>query len=112
MTHDPNVLQQVVLALRAGAHRDVAATWAGITEAVLNDWMVDPLVKRAVEQAEANAEISLLQGIRKAAEEDPKAALAILERRFKRRWAPKTPAVKIALSPADPRPPRALPGGR
>lgn len=47
----------------------------------------DPKFREAVEQAEARAEIVLMQALIVAGKKDWRAILAILERRYKERWS-------------------------
>jgi len=79
----------VLAALRAGLSYMSAATAAGISISALNDWRAcDDAFALECEQAIVNYEQRLVDIINFAAEQDRdwKAALAMLERRFKKEW--------------------------
>lgn len=85
----PEVRAAVLAVLKLGHFRETAARKAGIDPATLCRWIQDDeALRREVEGIEADDEIRLVQIVRKAAREDPKWALAILERRHKR-WSAK-----------------------
>lgn len=79
----------VIAALRSGLSLQSAATAAGISNSALNDWRAcDESFALEVEQAIVNYEQRLVNIVNAAAEVDGdwKAALAMLERRFKKEW--------------------------
>jgi len=86
----------VLAVLRLGHFREVAAQKAGISASALCRWIQDDdEFRAAVEGAEADEEIKLLAKVREGAREDPRLALALLERRFRARWSPRAaPASK------------------
>ena len=76
--------------LRLGHFREAAAQKAGISGSVLSRWIQEDEGLRAeVEAAEADEEIRLLARVRQGARDDPRIALALLERRFRARWSPR-----------------------
>lgn len=92
----PEVQAKICSALKAGNFRTVAAEWAGVPERVFFEWMKKGKdnpesayaeFRRAVIEAEKQAEIRAVTLIMKAAENDPKHAQWWLSHRFPARWA-------------------------
>lgn len=95
----PDVVARVVEALKGGNYRSVAAQWAGITDTTFRQWMrlgkkkpdsVHGAFRRAVVEAEKEAEIALVRLVMNAAASDPKHAEWLLSHRHPERWADRT----------------------
>jgi hypothetical protein len=92
----PEVQESVCQALRAGAHMEQAATYAGVHRATVYRWLArgeaDDAPQRfrdfaaAVREAEAGFEIASLALIARAGDEDWRARAWLVERRHPRRW--------------------------
>lgn len=91
----PDVQRTICAALQAGNYASAACAMAGIDDATFYRWMQRGARERrgaycefrdAVERATARGEVSLVAIIRKAAEKDWRAALALVERRHPERW--------------------------
>jgi hypothetical protein len=92
----PEVQERVCQALRAGAHMEQAATYAGVHRATVYRWLArsesDQAPQRfrdfaaAVHEAEAGFEIASLALIARAGDEDWRARAWLVERRHPRRW--------------------------
>jgi hypothetical protein len=91
----PEVHARVVKAIRAANYFKPAAEAAGISEATFHRWMKEGKkaargkyhdFHEAVKQAQAEVEVELAARILKAAGEDWRAALTLLERRHSERW--------------------------
>jgi hypothetical protein len=90
------VQERLCQALRAGAHMEQAATYAGVHRATVYRWLArgepDDAPRRfhdfaaAVREAEAGFEIASLALIARAGDEDWRARAFLLERRHPRRW--------------------------
>jgi hypothetical protein len=99
LTND--VANKILLAIKSGSYRGVAAVWAGIPIDQFHRWLGmsgEPYesFKKLVEEAEAYAELKAVSRVTKT--EDPKMAVAFLERRFAARWArPASPATNVTL---------------
>lgn len=99
---DPDVLDRLVNALRAGAYREQAALHAGISVATFYRWMKEgeaaeaeeiPAsesrareIREAVQNAEASGELHLLAIIKEQAPKSWQAAAWILERKYPNKW--------------------------
>jgi hypothetical protein len=91
----PDVEQKILLAVRGGNYRYVAARWAGTTERALQRWMLEgkkhPKSKygkfrKALIEAEQTAEIHAIKIVLDAAKKDAKHAQWWLERKQPARW--------------------------
>jgi hypothetical protein len=92
----PDVQERVCQALRAGAHMEQAATYAGVHRATVYRWLArgeaDDAPERyrdfaaAVREAEAGFEIASLALIARVGDEDWRARAWLVERRHPRRW--------------------------
>ena len=87
----PRVEKRILDAIRAGHPRSSAAAAAGIGSATLYRYLAadDARARRfqqRVEEAEAELEAALLKPIMARVPDDPRLALAVLVRRFPRRW--------------------------
>jgi transposase len=87
----PQVEEAIIRALKAGSTRVAAAEYVGIDRTQLWRWMAQSATFRnAIMRAEAEAEVSCVGVIKKAANEgDWHAALAWLERRRYDEWGRK-----------------------
>src|SRR5438046_4172454 len=91
----PEVLTRLFDALQMGNYRNVAAVYAGISEPTFHRWMADPRpefreFRAVVEQAEAEAEVTVVANLVETSKRDYRAAIAWLERRAPDRWRPAT----------------------
>ena len=96
----PDVQEKIIQALHLGNHRKHAAAYAGIDEATLRRWIArgrdsddEPYTsfRKAVEQAEAKAQVMAMGCITKAARDgDWRAGAWILERRAPEHYAPRS----------------------
>lgn len=81
----------ILTALANGAHRSVAADYAGVHRATLHRWLhrddepYATFAKWCVE-AEGHAELSAIVAVRAGMRDDPALALKYLERRYPTRW--------------------------
>ena len=96
----PEVARKILRAVRAGAHRGIAAQYAGVTRETLSRWLRRPgepyeTFSRLLDQAEAEIEVNLVSLITES--QDPRVALKFLERRFPQRWA----RVTVVRSPTS-----------
>jgi transposase-like protein len=91
----PEVRDRIVAAVRAGNYYEPAARSAGISPATLHRWMekgsksasgIQREFHDAVKRAAAELEVEITARIRKAASEDWRAGLSLLERRHPDRW--------------------------
>jgi hypothetical protein len=91
----PEVQERIVAAVRAGNFYGPAAESAGISEATFYRWMKNGReaasgIQRdfylAVRKAEADLEVEIVARLRKAAIEEWRAGLTLLERRHPDRW--------------------------
>ena len=103
------VEDRILAALRAGNFRDPASRAAGITRRTLVRWLAAGRdhprsrfgrFRRAVLEAEKDAEANALNVIIGAGPEDWKAAAWFLERRFPHRWA-RAAAQRLELTGKD-----------
>lgn len=94
----PEVTEKVLVALRAGNWRQVAAEYAGISSRTFRDWMAagatepkspEGEFRRQVVEAEKSAEMRMVALVMKAAVGDAKHAEWWLERKANRRWGRK-----------------------
>ncbi|GMV18337.1 MAG: hypothetical protein AMXMBFR56_65610 [Polyangiaceae bacterium] len=93
----PEIQKRLVLSLKIGNYRETAAAEAGVSPRTFREWMrrgarakkgVYYDLHQAVLIAEAEAEGSAVQTIRKASREgDWRAAESYLERKFPKRWS-------------------------
>jgi hypothetical protein len=102
----PEIASKILTAVRAGAHRSVAAQYAGIPRETLSRWLRrqgEPYetFARLVDQAEAEIEVELVKLITDS--RDPNVALKFLERRFPKRWARATMIGPLAVEPVETR---------
>jgi hypothetical protein len=101
----PRVATRVLDAVRKGATREVAAQAAGIGRSTLGIWhargkddldaglhSVFAAFAGDLSRAEADAELYLVDLLRKAAVSDPRSAQWLLARRWPERWAARTEA--------------------
>ena len=114
------VQSQIVAALRAGNYQEVAAAYAGISEATFYAWLergrkepqsIYSEFLEAVERAKAAAEVRDIALIDKAAQDGSwQAAAWKLERKYPNRWGrvsrteisgPEGSAVQVVVSPKD-----------
>lgn len=93
---DEDVQERVCEALRQGNFRSVAANYAGISQRTLREWMAAGRAekegphrdfRRAVLEAEGEAERKAVALVMRAAESDPKHAEWWLTHRHAERWA-------------------------
>src|SRR4051794_23946527 len=91
----PERQDRITRAIREGAYAEVATRAAGVAPSTYYDWLrrgregEEPysVFLEAVEQADAEAEVAAVGVINAAAASgDWRAAKALLERRFNRRW--------------------------
>jgi hypothetical protein len=92
----PEVQDTLCQALRAGAHMEQAATYAGVHRSTAYRWVArgeaDDTQQRfrdfaaAVREAEAGFEIASLELISRAGDDDWRARAWLIERRRPRRW--------------------------
>lgn len=103
----PEVQERICQALRAGNYRNVAARFAGVSVSALKEWYRDgkslsakgrkgPHLDfyRAVNKAEADAEILVVGQLMKAAQHDSRAMAFWLERKHPGRWG-RTDRLKV-----------------
>jgi hypothetical protein len=96
----PEVRRKVLLAVRAGNYREVAAQYAGISYSALRAYLKrkdDPEAGQflaAVLEAESAVEIELVGAVKKMAAGDLKAATWYLARKFPKRWADKAAEIR------------------
>jgi hypothetical protein len=92
----PELQQKIVLAVRGGNYRTVAALWAGTTVRAVQRWMVQGkkrpksiygAFRAAILEAEQAAEINAIRIVLDAAKKDAKHAEWWLERKRPKRWA-------------------------
>lgn len=85
----PETQERICQLLRAGNTHETSAEAAGITASTFYDWKrTKPAFAHAVQQAEAEAEATLVTRIAKAAQAGSwRAACWLLERRNPERWA-------------------------
>lgn len=102
------VEERIVQAIRAGSYFAVAARAAGVSESTFYRWLARGAAepdgpyagfRAAVLRAEAESELHAVVAVRRAAREDWRAALALLERRHRERWGRRQPA-EAAAEPA------------
>jgi hypothetical protein len=127
-----DVARIILIALANGSYRGPAAEYAGVGEETLSRWMNksgEPYetFQRWVREAEAYAEMRMVNAITSKANDKPEYALQFLERKFPERWGravAQNPGVNVnlnlstllqqielrAASARDPRP--ELPGRR
>lgn len=119
--------RKILIALANGSYRGPAAEFAGIPEETLSRWMKrtgEPYetFQKWVREAEAHAELRMVNAITSAANQRPEFAVTFLERKFPERWgrAVATQPVNVnvnvssllqqiearATQASDPRPPR------
>ncbi len=89
------IANKLLMALRYGAWRSVAARFAGAHIKAFERWMRadrEPYrtFQRFVAEAEAHAEMRMLNTIFRSVFREPKYAFMFLERRYPERWARKT----------------------
>jgi hypothetical protein len=97
-----DVANKILLAIKGGSYRTVAAQWAGIASDQFSRWMMrddEPYAtfRKAVEAAEAHSELKAVTSVTKAADADAKYAVAFLERRFPVRWARAVPSTSVNI---------------
>jgi len=84
----PSRVAAILQALDAGHTRKVATAAGGICEETFRRWVAaDPQLQQQVAQAEAVAEHSLVECIKRAGEVDWRAAAWLLERRNPAAWS-------------------------
>jgi hypothetical protein len=97
------VRRKVLLAVRAGNFREVAAQYAGVSYSALRAYLKkkrDPEATAflaAVLEAETAVEIELVGAVKRMGANDLKAATWYLARKFPKRWADKAAEVRRAL---------------
>lgn len=89
--YSPAVHDRIVLALRAGNYRKVAAASAGVSEATFHAWMKSPRkqlrgFQEAVARAEAEFEVTTVGQIARKVATSPESGFKLLERRYPGRW--------------------------
>lgn len=93
----PQVEQTILDALRDGCTRTAASEAAGVHRAQFYTWLQTcPAFRDAVTRAEAEVEVFYTGTLRKAAEEDWRAAFSWLERRRPNDWS-RVDRVEITL---------------
>jgi hypothetical protein len=99
----PEVRKKVLLAVRAGNYREVAAQFAGITYSTLRRYLKRTDDPEAVElcaallEAEAAVEIEMVGAIKRLATGDLKAATWYLSRKASKRWADQSADIRKIL---------------
>jgi hypothetical protein len=84
----PDRVAAILQTLHAGHTRKVATAAGGICEETFRRWVAaDPQLQQQVVQAEAGAEHSLVECIKRAGEVDWRAAAWLLERRNPAAWS-------------------------
>lgn len=90
-----DVVEKICLALKGGNTIETAAAWGGVSRSTLHDWMRagrnggTPRERRfvaSVELAMAEWEVATVAGVSRAAQDDWRAAMELLARRFPERW--------------------------
>lgn len=93
LTHETQ--EKILLAIRDGNYREVAAQWAGVSPETVSRWMRRGEregkgdyyeFRQAVLEAEQHAEIVMVRLVRAGANTDPKHAEWWLERKAHDRW--------------------------
>lgn len=89
--YSPAVHDRIVLALRAGNYRKVAAASAGVSEATFHAWMKSPrkqfrALQEDVARAEAEFEVTTVGQIARLVPNSPESGFKLLERRYPGRW--------------------------
>lgn len=82
---------KILIALANGSYRGPAAEFAGVPEETLSRWLARKgqpyeTFQAWVREAEAHAEIRMVNAITSAATAKPEYAVAFLERKFPERW--------------------------
>lgn len=97
LTLTPELCGLICQAIREGNYREVAAKWAGVPVRTFLRWCARGKKEEsgpyrdlwhAVLEAEADAEIKMVDAVMKAAASDPRHAQWWLERKFPQRWSP------------------------
>jgi len=88
----PTIQALIVRLVKAGNYGNVAARWAGISPDTMSRWLHRPgepyeSFRRAIEEADAAAEVELVDRIVRAADADPRHAQWLLARKHPERWA-------------------------
>lgn len=96
------IASKILMAIKGGSYRTVAAQWAGVEVDVFCRWMGmkgEPYetFRRHVEEAEAHSELKAVTNVVKASDQDAKYAVAFLERRFPVRWSRAVPSANLTL---------------
>lgn len=98
----PEVRKNILLAIRAGNYREVAAQFAGITGKTLREYLKrkdsDAIEFRAaIQRAESEVEIEMVGAIKRLGTGDFKAATWYLTHKFPERWSDKSKELKEAI---------------
>ena len=97
LTLTPELCGLICQAIRDGNYREVAAKWAGVPVRTYLRWCARGKKEEsgpyhdlwhAILEAEADAEIKMVDAVMKAAASDPRHAQWWLERKFPERWGP------------------------
>lgn len=97
LTLTPELCGLICQAIRDGNYREVAAKWAGVPVRTFLRWCARGKKEEsgpysdlwhAILEAEADAEIKMVDAVMKAAVSDPRHAQWWLERKFPERWSP------------------------
>ncbi len=106
----PEVQARVVTAISGGNTRETAASYAGIRRATLFEWLARGRAARsglfrdfadAIEKAEADASVTSVGLIRRAAQTSWQAAAWWLERRYPDEWGRKDGPTAVATASAS-----------
>lgn len=98
----PEVRKKILIAIRAGNYREVAAQFAGVTAKTLREYLRrkdEEAVefRAAIIEAEASVEIEMVGTIRRLAAGDLKAGTWYLTHKFPERWSDKSKELKEAI---------------
>jgi hypothetical protein len=109
----PELGDRLVLMLSAGNYLHVALAAVSVGAQTFRDWMARGLsgkladepfreLRERVEQARAEGEVRLVTSIARAAQDDWRAALALLEREYPDRWGPVSVRTRDVEPPEQP----------
>jgi hypothetical protein len=107
------IADNLVTMLAAGNYRHVALAAVSVPAQTYRDWLArgtsgkladEPFreLRERVEQAEAQGEVRLVTAIARAAQDDWRAALALLEREYPERWGPVSVRTRDVELPEQP----------